>query len=261
MKTGIVSLLLLAAIAGSQAQARAQGQTRRQVRRQATETRATETREMKILVQDTLGNKLPDVTVSASYRGRPGLIMAETDARGDRFFRVTETDTLDLVVYNQIFEIAVADTDSLLIVSRVESRASGLDAINYIDPVTVSARRQGQVNVGYGSLSPENMSSWGTVVDMSRSLIYPDMQTMLQGQLDAGIVYGNSLYQMGNRTLAGAKPIMIVVDGVEFGTSFAEFNEIYKPTTIASVFLDKFGTIYGSRGSGGVLFVTTKGYR
>ncbi len=252
MKRSLFVLLCVVVCVQVQAQERSRERARSQ---------RTESRELKVTVRDTLGNRLDEVSVAAAFRGRPGLVAASVDRRGDRYFRVTETDTLDIFVLGLMFEFPAAGMDSLLIVSRMAPRNrptqtdGRLEDVNYIAPVSVTAtRRRETVDIGYGSMRPENLASWGNIVDMSQTRYYPDLLEYLPGRLGAGVrIASNQLYLSGGFN----PPMLIVVDGIVY-PDLVTVNTLFSLENIASIYIDKMGAIYGTRGAGGVLVITTK---
>jgi uncharacterized protein (TIGR02145 family) len=149
-----------------------------------------------------------------------------------------------------------------LVLGGVPERVTLTDSVKFIDPVTVTARRQARVTIGYGSISAENLAGWGNIVDMSGKHLYYDLASYLPGRVGAGVVVrGVNIWLSGNFNLGGIIPMLIVVDGIPVEGGLREVNEMYPLETIESVYIDKMGTIYGTRGAGGVMIITTKGSR
>jgi hypothetical protein len=204
------------------------------------------------MVRDTLDVPLRGVAMSASVKGRPGTLDARMDESGNRYYRVSDGDTLNLFVLDNIYELPVADFDSLLVAIRLP--AGGLNSLNYIDSVSVTAQRPEMVDIGYGRISPENFMGFGKIVDMNRSDNYTNLMEFLRSRLGAGVrMVGPQAYVVG----AFAGPMLIVVDGMPAEDIEAADNMVALPN-VASVVVLKSAPIYGVRGAGGAIIITSK---
>jgi hypothetical protein len=182
------------------------------------------------------------------------------DRLGDRYFTVSNRDTLELLVRDLIFRFPVAGYDSLAVIVR----SWGNDSLVHIQPVSVSATvRRRPINTGVGTIVPEDYTGAGTFVDVSEA---PPIQTLFEYMV--GRVAGLNLNTLlktatirGGITsiIGGSNEPLIVVDGiVQNNETLASISEIYSLSSIESVFVIMNGVEYGMRGSNGVIVITTK---
>jgi TonB-dependent starch-binding outer membrane protein SusC len=116
------------------------------------------------------------------------------------------------------------------------------------------------VVVGYGTLKRTEVTGTVATVDAKvlQEIPAANVITQLQGRVAGLDIVGNNITIRGNRTInnPGADRPLIVVDGVPYYNDLSSIN----PNDIKSVDVLKGASstaIYGSRGSGGVLLITT----
>lgn len=171
---------------------------------------------------------------------------------------------------NGEFTIA-APANGTLIISTVdymtqEVKINGETSIN-VTLVSVTKSLGEVVVVGYGTQRKRDVT--GSTVSLKGETINqikaPNIFNQLQGRA-AGVDIVNNSTQIGsggeirirgNRSITGNNNPLIVVDGMAYGGSVNDIN----PENIASVDILKDASataIYGSRGSNGVIIITTK---
>jgi len=171
---------------------------------------------------------------------------------------------------NGDFEIS-APSNGTLVVSSVgyptkEILISGQAAHN-ITLTTAATDMEQVVVIGYGTQRKADVT--GSTVSVKGETLNeikaPNIFNQLQGRAAGVDIVSNSsqigsggqIRIRGNRSLTGTNDPLIVVDGMAYGGSINDIN----PENIASVDVLKDASataIYGSRGSNGVIIITTK---
>jgi TonB-dependent SusC/RagA subfamily outer membrane receptor len=113
------------------------------------------------------------------------------------------------------------------------------------------------VNTGYTDVRKKNLTTDVSKVDAEESKrVYSSIYDMLR-EIPGVSVRGNSINIQDSKNLMGPVPPLIIVDGVPV-------NDIsyLSPSTVKSVEVLKStaAAMYGSRGYGGVILITTKKY-
>lgn len=206
-------------------------------------------RSLKLMVRNMKGNVIRDLDVVALIKGSSEPL--QLDRFGNRFFRITDADTLILVAPGNIYEFPVAGYDSLYVVFRNRSKITGI------------APRDGKgelIDIGYGTVSRKNNTGAVSTVDMSLAYTYTNLKDYIKARV-AGVTFINDdLIIRGQNSLYSSNDALILVDGIQM-QSFAAVNEIVSPNDVASItVLKDAGTtaIYGSRGANGVVLIATK---
>lgn len=171
---------------------------------------------------------------------------------------------------NGNFEITAA-SNATLVISAVDFTTQEI-SINGRTTITVSLisieKSLGEVVViGYGTARKKDVT--GSTVSVKGETLNeikaPNILNQLQGRA-AGVDIQNNgsnigstpqIRIRGNRSLSGNNDPLIVVDGMAYGGSLNDIN----PENIASLDILKDASataIYGSRGSNGVIIITTK---
>ncbi len=174
-----------------------------------------------------------------------------TDVDGN--YSITVNSANDVLVYSMVGmaqqEITVG-SQSVINVS-LDAKVTGLDEV---------------VVVGYGTVKKSDLTGAVSTVKSKELTAIPvtDALESLQGKV-AGLDLTKSSGQAGatmnfsirgNRSITAEQPPLILVDGVDYGSSL-DIN----PNDIQSVEVLKDGSstaIYGSRGANGVIIITTK---
>lgn len=132
------------------------------------------------------------------------------------------------------------------------------------DNYDATASDEGEINVGYGTTSREQLTYSVSKVKIREEQItaYTDIWEYLRGRVP-GVVIGQSsagstpsIIVRGINTATGSNEPLILVDGNEVSdVSFLS------PSDVASVEVlkDASASIYGVRGANGVILFTTKG--
>ena len=127
---------------------------------------------------------------------------------------------------------------------------------------TARTVRDGEtVNTGYGEVSKEANTSSITELDMKDSYAYSDLKSYMMGRVP-GIRFVNGSIPVirGINSVNSKIEPLIIIDGMQIG-SFAEANATIAPHDVASISVLKDAgatSIYGMRGSNGVIVITTK---
>ena len=124
----------------------------------------------------------------------------------------------------------------------------------------VSGSENEQVNVGYGTVSRDNLTYSVSQVSPDNDIdVYSNMYDYLRGRI-AGLDVGtdnnmNSVHIRGINSINSSTVPLVLVDGVEVNDLDA-----VNPHDVASVSVlkDSSASIYGVRGANGVILITTK---
>lgn len=113
--------------------------------------------------------------------------------------------------------------------------------------------------IGYGHVMDEEKLS--ALVQLSEEdadfSSYTDMYELISGRFTGVSISGGQIIIRGESSLLGSNAAMIIVDGMEVGSS--ALNSL-APVDVKSIDVIKDGTaaIYGSRAAGGVVIIETK---
>ena len=174
--------------------------------------------------------------------------------------------------YEGFFEIEVPEGKDILIFSLEGYGTKEIELGNRssvdVTLVKESDQKEGDVQVGYGSLSKEEMTSSVSSIDQDKLGTQPvvDLEQANQGRA-AGVFIQNSGGKLGQGTrvrirggssLSGSNEPLYVVDGVPLTS---DNQSDIDPTTIESIEILKDASaaaLYGSRAANGVVLITTK---
>ncbi|WP_432713534.1 SusC/RagA family TonB-linked outer membrane protein, partial [Pedobacter sp.] len=177
------------------------------------------------------------------------------------------------------FSITAADNENTLVISFIgyaskEVTIKGGNTVQTIVMSTGANELNDVVVVGYGSVKKSDVT--GSVVSISEATLKevpaPNLIAQLKGRT-AGVTVvsngstpgtGGSIRIRGNRTITNSQGSsdaldgpLLVIDGMPYGGSINDFS----PDDVASMDILKDASataIYGSRGAGGVILITTK---
>ena len=129
------------------------------------------------------------------------------------------------------------------------------------DSLRLALERMDSVNIGYGYVKKENLTSSVSNVKIDKNEVasYNDIGEYLQGRVPGlTVIKDGSRYRFlirGLNTINGTSEPLLIVDGVEV-TDISYLN----PRDIASVNVlkDASAAIYGARGAFGVILITTR---
>jgi TonB-dependent SusC/RagA subfamily outer membrane receptor len=114
------------------------------------------------------------------------------------------------------------------------------------------------VNVGYGSMEKEHLSTPVSKLDMKNSKFdsYTNIYDMLKGRLPGVQVSGNKVTIQGASSFLLSTDPLFIVDGMEVNSI-----DNIAPSQVESVEVLKgpSASVYGSRGANGVILITLKG--
>ncbi len=113
--------------------------------------------------------------------------------------------------------------------------------------------------IGYGHVLDEEKLNAVTQmnsddVDFSQ---YSDMYNLISGRFNSVTISGRDIIIRGESSLLGNNAAMIIVDGMEVGSS-ALINILPADVKSVDVLKDGSAAIYGSRAAGGVVIIETK---
>ncbi len=230
----LVALVTLAIAA----QAQAQNQTQ------------NETRNLKLMVRNTKGRVMQDIPLFAHIKSSDKI--ESLDQFGNRFFRVAETDTLELAVGETIYEFPVAGFDSLYVVLKNRNKIAG------IAPKTGG---NDLINIGYSVIPRRGNTNAVSTIDMKDAYAYTDLRTYIQGRV-AGVSFDRQgqIIVRGISSLNSGIEALVVVDGLVM-PNFEAANGTINPSDVESISVLKdagSAAIYGARGANGVVLITTK---
>lgn len=207
-------------------------------------------RNLKLMVRNPKGKVVRDIELVAQLKGSREAL--RLDRFGNRFFRVTDADTLLLMVPGNIYEFPLEGFDSLYVVFRGKSKIAG-----YVP----KSGKADLVNIGYGTVPRRSNTSSVSTLDMKGAYAYNDLKSYIQGRV-AGVTFDNSgrLLIRGISSINSGIEALIVVDGIVM-PSFSAANGTISPHDVASISVLKDAgstSIYGVRGANGVVVITTK---
>lgn len=201
-------------------------------------------RNLKLSVRNPKGKAVPELQLAASLKGDSTAV--RLDRYGNRFFKITDSDTLCVILERDIYEIPLAGLDSVYLVFKGK-RGKG------------SKKNEDVFDVGYGTVSKSNATTSVGYLNMAGVDGYTDLKSYLEGRV-AGVYFaGNKLIIRGMNSIHGNVEALIVLDGAML-PSFEEANGMVNPRDIESISVLKDGgaAIYGSSGANGVVLITTK---
>lgn len=174
--------------------------------------------------------------------------------------------------YNGNFEISVPEDDVILVFSYTGYGTKEIEVGNrssiQVSLIKESEEKEGEVQVGYGTLSKEELTSSVSSIDADKLGTQPvvDLEQANQGRA-AGVFIQNSGGKLGQGTrvrirggssLSGSNEPLYVVDGVPLTS---DNQSDIDPSTIESMEILKDASaaaLYGSRAANGVVLITTK---
>ncbi len=205
-----------------------------------------------------------DITVKGTVNGENGAPLSGASITIKGTNKGTTTNN------NGAFTIS-ASSGSTLVVSAVgyadkEVRIGNQTTIT-IDLVVGGEALEEVVVIGYGTQRKKDVTGSTITIkgETLNEIKAPNIFNQLQGRAPGVDIVNNStqigaagqIRIRGNRSLTGNNNPLIVVDGMEYGGSVNDIN----PDNIASLDILKDASataIYGSRGSNGVIIITTK---
>ncbi len=169
---------------------------------------------------------------------------------------------------NGQYTVSVPDAKSVLVFSFVsyetqEAVVGNRTTINISLKADIKSLNE-VVVVGYGTQKKSDLTGSVSTVDMKQTLSRPaaDVSNMLQGRV-AGVVASGSNQPGGNGYVRirgissfGSNEPLVIIDGVQTsGTNSLNPNDIESMNILKDA---SSAAIYGARGAGGVIIITTK---
>lgn len=209
-------------------------------------------RNLKLMVRNRKGKVMQDLDFRVQIKGADH--RAESlDRFGNRFFRVTDSDTLILFTgVGDIYELPTAGLDSVYLVFKNRHRLAGMARHGENGPE--------MVDIGYGSISRQQNTSSVSQLNMDGANGYSDLRSYIQGRVAGVNFMGDQLIIRGVNSINSGIEALILVDGVAM-QNFSTVNSMISPRDVASISVlkDAGSTgIYGVRGANGVVLITTK---
>jgi TonB-dependent SusC/RagA subfamily outer membrane receptor len=160
-----------------------------------------------------------------------------------------------------------AKTISVLTLANglVEAEIGGRTTINFsLKTADLSSKNQVQnpaddetINVGYGTIKKKNLTTQVGKIDGTNKnyASYQNIYEMMQGVLPGVHVVGKSILIQGPSSINSSNEPLLVVDGIIFNSI-----EDISPRDVKSIEVLKgaAASIYGSRGSNGVIMIYLK---
>lgn len=192
-----------------------------------------------LLARTPKGKVVPELELTARLKRDSGAVTL--DRFGNRYFKVTDADTLIVDAEGSLYAAPLKGLDSLEFVFKSNRKFSG---IRYDDII---------LDIGYGNITKANATTSIGHFDMKDAENYPDLRRYMEGRV-AGVSFSN-----GKLVVRGGSEPLIIIDGVEV-PDFATANAMVNPGDVESISVlnDSGGVIYGLRGGGGVVIITTK---
>ena len=120
---------------------------------------------------------------------------------------------------------------------------------------TASVEPVRQVNIGYGTMPEDQLTSSVSTVKIDENVPYTTIYEMIQGRCAGVIVNGSSITIRGVGSINLSSQPLFIVDGVEMNDiSFIHPRDVKD----IQVLKDSSASIYGSRGANGVILITLK---
>jgi TonB-linked SusC/RagA family outer membrane protein len=170
------------------------------------------------------------------------------------------------------FSLSVPDTNATLVVTRLgfakrEVPLNGQSTL-VVQLVANPVALDSMVVVGYGSQKRSDVTGSVTSIDSTKlqNTATTNLAQSLQGAMPGVTITttasgaaqdSNSIQIRGQRSILASNSPLIVVDGIPYGGSLSDINQ----SDVASIQVLKDASaaaIYGSRGSNGVILITTK---
>ena len=158
-------------------------------------------------------------------------------------------DTLNIIIGRALVQIPMDSLGGLVL------------AVNRNRLFDYDQRHHRMVEMPYASVMLSDVATPVGSVDVSGIGYYRDLASFLSGKVAGVSVQDNGgeakLYIRGNtRSFLADQSALIIVDGIP-EESFDRINSSLTPSDVKSITIDKDGSIYGSRGSNGVVIITT----
>jgi TonB-dependent SusC/RagA subfamily outer membrane receptor len=190
-----------------------------------------------------------------------------TDSAGNYSIKVKAT-ALKLGILttgNGYFEEEIGNRDTINISFSTETKESPYSAkkdVTSSEEAALQGRiREGEVpvNIGYATVKRKYLVGDIQLLDPREKKIrdYPSIQDMILGEVSGVGRYEDRIFFLNTLNLGGYVDPLIVIDGV-----YSQMGDLkaIKPATLESVAVLKGASaaIYGSRGYGGAIIITTK---
>ncbi len=175
----------------------------------------------------------------------------QIDRKGQVFFYgVGPTDTLMILYGSSVSYMPLVDIDSVKLTIQVKQRAKELEVTQ---------------NFGYGTVSSTLNTQSTTTLNAKSDInkaIYQDLADYLRGRVAGVQVTGTDgnrevIIRGGANSFLLSSAALIVIDGMAC-SDFEAANSMVSVNDIKSVDILKDGSIYGARGSNGVVIITTR---
>ncbi len=174
-----------------------------------------------------------------------------TDAKGS--FRIKVKREANLIGALSFTNGIIEEQINGRLVINLEYKASSGQVQN--DQPDVAAEEA--VNVGYNYLKEKSLTIPVDKVDGTKNKYasYATVSEMIQEEVPGVKIDGGSVVIHGSKNLTGSVPALVVVDGVPTDN----INNII-PSTVESIVVLKgsSASMYGTRGAGGVILITTR---
>jgi TonB-dependent SusC/RagA subfamily outer membrane receptor len=206
----------------------------------------TETRNFRLSARNSKGKVISNLGLQAFLSSDKKA--KQLDRFGNQWFKVADSDTLNVLVRNEIYFFPVVGLDSLDLIFRSNGKL-----------VVARESNNDEINVGYGTVSRENNTFAVSQIQMENIDGYTDLRSYMMGRV-AGVSFLNGkLVIRGQNSLNSSIEALVVVDGIPI-SSFESANSTISPRDVESISVlkDASSAIYGSRGANGVVLITTK---
>jgi TonB-dependent SusC/RagA subfamily outer membrane receptor len=212
----------------------------------AVSAQQTDSRNFRLSARNPKGKVISDLDLKAVLSGEKS--PKQLDRFGNMWLKVTDSDTLNILVNNQIYVFPVAGLDSLDLIFKGNRKLEGIKSPDDII-----------LDVGYGTVSARDNTYAVSKLNMENIEAYTDLRSYMQGRVPGVNFMGGKLIIRGLNSINLNNEALIVVDGISF-SSFEDANTTINPQDIESISVlkDASSSIYGSRGANGVVLITTK---
>lgn len=205
-----------------------------------------QTRNFKLMARNPKGKVISKLGLHAFLVGDS--TAKRLDRFGNQWFRVSDADTLVVLVNEVMYTFPVEGLDSLNLVFKGNRKFQGIKSAD--DTL---------LNIGYGTVSAKDNTYAVSQLGMENVDGYRDLQSYIQGRV-AGVTFvGSRLIIRGMNSINSGTDALIVVDNIPY-SSFATVNATLNPRDVESISVlkDASASIYGTRGANGVVLITTK---